>query len=174
MAKLQNFSNYEIYEDGRVWSYKINKFLSPWLLKGYWLVSMIDDDGNRHGVRINRAVALAYIPNPNDLPEVNHIDENKSNNHVSNLEWIARIDNVRHGTGIARRVKNQMGAKNKQAKKIIMCDKTTHEDIKEFDCIRSACDYIGKDVKTAQGNLSAVCAGRQKTAYGYWWRFAEN
>ena len=51
---------------------------------------------------VHRIVASAFIPNPNGLSEVNHIDENKANNSVENLEWCTRIENVRHGTGNAR------------------------------------------------------------------------
>lgn len=55
-------------------------------------------------VRLHRAVATAFIPNPDNLPEVNHIDGNKLNNHVSNLEWTTHKRNMEHAysTGLAR------------------------------------------------------------------------
>ncbi|OCA85237.1 HNH endonuclease [Pseudobacillus wudalianchiensis] len=53
---------------------------------------------------VHRLVAMAFIPNPTNLPEVNHKDENKENNDVCNLEWISRIDNVNYGTGTERQV----------------------------------------------------------------------
>lgn len=55
-------------------------------------------------VRLHRAVAAAFVPNPDNLPEVNHIDGNKLNNHASNLEWTTRKGNMRHAyaTGLAK------------------------------------------------------------------------
>ena len=63
---------------------------------GYQVVTL--RDGHRHTLQttVHRLVALAFIPNPDNLPEVNHIDGDKSNNVVENLEWVTRDDNRRH------------------------------------------------------------------------------
>lgn len=65
-------------------------------------------------IRIHRAVAKAFVPNPENLPEVNHIDGNKANNHYSNLEWVSRLENMRHAykAGLA---KNGFGDKSSRA-----------------------------------------------------------
>ena len=55
---------------------------------------------------IHRLVAQAFIPNPDNKPQVNHIDENKQNNHVDNLEWVTNRENALHGTKIARNSAN--------------------------------------------------------------------
>lgn len=78
---------YAITEYGEVWSYKRNKFLKKCLTKsGYYIVNL-HKNGVMKSYRINRLVAIAFIPNPNNLPLVNHKDENKLNNSVDNLEW---------------------------------------------------------------------------------------
>ena len=63
-------------------------------------------------VRIHRLVAETFIPNPNNLPEVNHRNENKLDNRVENLEWCDRLYNVRYGTGIERAVKTRSKKKS--------------------------------------------------------------
>lgn len=65
--------------------------------RGYKSLSLYKN-GKGKTYRVHRLVAQAFIPNPNNLPEVNHKDENKANNHVSNLEWISHKDNVNYGT----------------------------------------------------------------------------
>lgn len=91
------FSMYEITIDGKVWNNSRYDFNvgSP-ASKDYIITKLKGDDGQIYSQRINRLVALAFIPNPNNLPEVNHIDGNKNNNHVSNLEWSTTYDNLKH------------------------------------------------------------------------------
>lgn len=67
----------------------------------YYRVSLCKNGVTRNEY-VHRIVAEAFIPNPNGLAEVNHIDEDKANNNAENLEWITRLGNVRHGTGNAR------------------------------------------------------------------------
>lgn len=84
---------YLIYSDGRVWSKKRNRFLTHFYSSGGYPQVKLD---NKHR-RIHRLLALAFIPNPDDLETVNHKDRNKSNYDLSNLEWMTRIDNVKDG-----------------------------------------------------------------------------
>ena len=71
--------------------------------KGYLQVLLTDKEKNHKKFSIHRLVALHFIPNPDNLPQVNHKDEDKTNNRVDNLEWMSLRDNVRYGTGIQRR-----------------------------------------------------------------------
>ena len=84
---------YAITEDGKVWSYRSNKFLSPSIINGYKFVSL-SKDGRKKGFYVHRLIAQAYIPNPMNLPHVSHIDESRDNNCVSNLEWSSIADNM--------------------------------------------------------------------------------
>jgi hypothetical protein len=83
---------YILSSDGKIYSKLSNKYLKPYLnTKKYACVTMFKKDE-----RIHRLVAEHFIPNPNNLPQVNHIDGNKLNNDISNLEWVTNRDNVLH------------------------------------------------------------------------------
>lgn len=74
---------------------------------GYPVVSL-QKDGKGKTVSVHRLVAIAFLPNPNNLSEVNHKDEDKTNNRVDNLEWCGRIYNANYGTGIERCVNTKV------------------------------------------------------------------
>ena len=84
------------YKNG---TYRIypSKLLTPQALNGYFYV-VVSINKIRYNKLIHRLVAEAFIPNPNNYPEVNHIDENKSHNFVSNLEWCDKVHNMNHGS----------------------------------------------------------------------------
>lgn len=97
-------TRYLINTDGQIFSEYSCKYLKPFKNpQGYCLVDISTDDGART-LQLHRLVALAFIPNPEMLETVNHKDGNKENNAVSNLEWMTRLDNVRHAwrTGLAK------------------------------------------------------------------------
>lgn len=136
---------------------------------GYSICSIKVPNKGWLSVRIARLVALAYIPNPDNLPEVNHKDYDRSNSNVDNLEWISRIDNVRyskcnmpdyHGSNnpnygnrklheiysnnkeYAKEKQGRKGLRNGRCRKIKMF--LDGEFIKEFDYIVKCCEYIQK------------------------------
>ena len=83
---FEEFEGYGITSCGRVYSFKTKRFLSPGKNhKGYLQVQLADGKGHKKTVFIHRLVALAYIPNPNNLETVDHIDENKEHNYINNL-----------------------------------------------------------------------------------------
>ena len=85
---------YAITEDGQVWSYKRQIFIKPYKQNGYLLVSLFKD-GNSKNYRIYRLVAGAYLPNPNNYPEVHHINSIRTDNRIENLAWVNKEDNLR-------------------------------------------------------------------------------
>ena len=97
---------YEVSSEGKVRSLKTGRILKPcYNTKGYARVDLTSaniDKTKKTRKLVHRLVAQAFIPNPNNLPEVNHINEDKLDNEVENLEWLSRIDNMRHGTVQAR------------------------------------------------------------------------
>ena len=96
---------YMVSNKGRVFSELHNKMLSPGKSKGgYLFVNLVKSkNGNIRHWSIHRLVAEAFIPNPNNLPEVNHKDENKLNNRADNLEWCSPTYNVNYGTVLQRK-----------------------------------------------------------------------
>ena len=63
---------------------------------GYLRINLVDDAGRKKSFLVHRVVASKFVDNPNDLPEVNHKDGDKTNNNVCNLEWCTRSENMRH------------------------------------------------------------------------------
>ena len=127
---------------------------------GYLFVSLYKD-GKAKECRINRLVAQAFLPNPDNLPEVNHIDENKQNNCVDNLEWCSRSYNINHGT------RNKKVAE-KNSKPVFSVDKESGL-IMWWQSAMEASRQLG----ISQGNITQCCNGKRKSAGGHVWFFAD-
>jgi hypothetical protein len=93
--------DYLISNDGRVWSNHSNKILRNKCSQGYQYVSLCSQ-GFRQERRIHRLVAEAFIPNPENKPTVNHVNEVKADNRVENLEWATTQEQNVHGTRTKR------------------------------------------------------------------------
>ena len=109
---------------------------------------------------VHRLVSEIFIPNPNNLTEINHIDEDKTNNRVDNLEWKSHKDNCNHGT------RNKRMAKTK-SKKVLQFTKYG-EFIREWPSTME-CERNG----FYNSHVSACCRGEQKTHKGYIWKYKE-
>lgn len=116
--------------------------------KGYLTVDLYKD-GKRKIYKVHRLVAQAFIENPNNLPQVNHKDENKKNNAASNLEWCDAKYNINYGT------------RNEKISKQVLCLETG----KIYPSTRE----VQKQLGFAHSNISKCCNGKLKQAYGYTW-----
>lgn len=96
MRRLQDYSDYAVTRDGRVWSYKYHKFLKPTANKKSYLQVGIYSGGKRSTKLVHHLVAKAYLNNQNNLTVVNHLDSDRQNNHVTNLEWCSTRENNLH------------------------------------------------------------------------------
>lgn len=110
--------HYQVSVDGEMKSFHNGKerILKPGKNTNGYLTVDLYKDGKRKTFLVHRLVAQAFIPNPDNLPEVNHINEDKTDNRVENLEWCSRKYNANWGTGIQRRVE-------KRSKPVIALDR---------------------------------------------------
>jgi hypothetical protein len=98
MKVIKDFPDYSITEDGRVYSHFTNKYLKPFLRENtyeYWYVNLYKNKVKSKN-SIHRLVAKTYIENIENKPQVNHIDGDKFNNNVNNLEWATASENGKH------------------------------------------------------------------------------
>lgn len=102
LGRLKSLQRKIIRSDGKPYSVK-EKIIHPHITKGY-AQATLSYLGKKYYVGVHRLVALAFIPNLQNKPEINHIDGNKLNNCVSNLEWVTESENVRHAfnTGLRK------------------------------------------------------------------------
>lgn len=89
-------ATYQISNMGRIRNTKTNHILKTTLTGSGYLGCVISLNGTKKCIKVHRAVAQAFIPNPNNLPQVNHIDGCKTNNVWTNLEWVTNQENVCH------------------------------------------------------------------------------
>ena len=156
---------YLIYENGEVYSEYASKFLKPRLVRGYLGVSL-RFQGKTYSRYIHRLVAEHFLTIIEDC-EVNHIDGNKLNNNLSNLEWISHTDNIKHAYNLGL-----TKASVEQIKRpVLKIDKDTGEIIKEYDTILSAALELGN--RNKMPNIVRACQGKQKTSYGFKWEYKD-
>ena len=96
MKQIPNFSKYKISMSGEVVTIKTGRIRKVHCTDRYTRVLLMNDTGGKNTMSIHRLVALTYIPNPHNKATVNHIDGDKSNNSVSNLEWATQEENQLH------------------------------------------------------------------------------
>ena len=141
---------------------------------GYLLVTLCRNNLMR-SYHVHRLVGLAFIPNPYGYDEINHIDENKCNNIINNLEWCDRKYNVNYGTGRERQAEKIRGKKQseenvrKRSKAVIAANKETGQTI-IFLSAREA----GRQLEIDQASICRCCKGKQKSAGGFYWQYADS
>ena len=170
--KSFGYEDYEVSNFGRIKSYKYDKengkIMKPYRdTKGYLQIDLSLDGRkrqNRKHFAVHRLVAQAFIPNPDNLPQINHKDENKENNHVDNLEWCTNEYNSRYGTKSER-------VAEKTRKPVYSID--ADGNIEEFKGIRAAGREMTGNIKNCGSEIKRAIDGEYKTAYGRQWFYKE-
>jgi hypothetical protein len=167
---------YQVSNFGNIRSLRYRNQTKTQLLKkqldryGYEVICL-SKKGVVKSKRINRLVALAFIPNPENKPHINHIDGEPKNNKVENLEWCTQKENIQHLYKILKyksHMNGRKGAKSNCNKRVIQLDKTK-QYIKTWDCILDA----SKKLNISSSAISNCLTNRSKTAGGYVWKYAE-
>lgn len=156
---------YQVSNTGRVRSHYSGtwKIMEQSTRKGGYKKLFLRKNKERKSFFIHRLVATAFIPNPDNLPFVNHKDENPSNNKVENLEWCTHLYNMTYGTCQERARATHL----ERTPSILMYDKegilkATFNSVVEAE----------KETGIPHSNIIACCKGRLKTAKGYVWRYS--
>lgn len=135
--------------------------------KGYVRLMLSNGGDREHSHFVHRLVAEAFIPNPGDLPEVNHKDQDKGNNRADNLEWCTHKENSRYGDRGAR-----IGAWH-------LANSPRRVPINQLDMdgnyLRTFPSQAeaARQVHGSQGTISSVVGRKKKSAYGYKWEYAD-
>ena len=170
--KIDGFSNYYITSDGKLYrrdikTGRIKKNNTTLDRNFYERVTMVKD-GKLFNKFIHRLVAEAFIPNPENKPQVNHKNGNRSDNRVENLEWVTCKENIRYSYDILNRKgsrHNKFGINNPTAKVILQIK--NGEIIAEF--------YGGKEAERKTGvshaDICRCCNNKRNKAGGYNWKY---
>ena len=157
-VEIEGFEKYEVSNLGRVRNIKSGRILKPHLNHNGYLKHHLYKHNKLKELFLHRIIAIAFIDNPEEKPQVNHIDENKLNNDLSNLEWCTERENVIHGTRTKR-------VAEKLSQKVIQLDLNDNV-LNEFESMVQA----GQETGVSRSNISSCCNGKLKSAGGFKWR----
>jgi hypothetical protein len=179
VSNLGNVRSLDRYVSGKLNSKRFQKGKNMTIQKtpkGYYSI-ILHKNGMAYQMLVHRLVAIAFIENKSNKDQVNHLDLNKSNNNMNNLEWCTNLENMRHSYAngghsgftekqIAAVRKNQLKAAEKRSRKVCQFDK-------EMNFIKSYRNSIEASKKTGScaSKISACCAGHRKTCNDFIWKY---
>lgn len=163
LYKISNFGNVVSLKSGR-WHTGVILLKPCTDNQGYKLINL-SKNGIGKSFRVHRLVSIAFIPNLERKPQVNHKDGNKTNNHVNNLEWCTRSENGLHSYRELGRIAGGTGKISKK-RKPILCFDIAGNFIREYLCT----DHVKRD-GFQQSGVSLCCLGKQKFHKGFIWKF---
>ena len=160
---IKGFTRYEVSDLGRVRNKYNKKLKAIRCAKNGYCITDLKEDGVKSTKYIHRLVSEAFVDNPNNLPCVNHKDEDKTNNRFDNLEWCTVAYNNTY---------------NDRAKKVGKHHRTHHPLCKHIRCIETGEIFTsvrdaGRKTNICSMSISYCLNGKQKTAGGYRWEVVE-
>lgn len=158
---IPGWEMYRISSDGSVLNTITNKLLSHSVDNHGYVIIQLQQKCKRKNFKLHRLLAVLFIPNPDNLPVVNHKDGNKLNNELSNLEWVTYLYNNVHAI--------ETGLRTKTSNKPVIATELATGIEREFGSGAECARYID----TSSGNVSRILIGRRKTAKGYSIRYKE-
>lgn len=171
---------YEVSTDGRVRSMnrvtptglrhnttmvKKGKILKLALKRNGYLAFTATIESKAQTKSVHRVLAEAFIPNPENKPETNHINAIRTDNRVENLEWVTHKENMEHASKI--------GNKDNLAGKQIQCVETKmifRSSRQAAQWLNANCFQYSKNIEGMSRNIRAVCIGKRNSAFGYGWK----
>lgn len=169
-AEIKNYEGYYLVSNyGRVYSFYLKRCLKTTKCFGYSRVKLFKIITGKD-YRVHQLVARAFISNPKNERYVNHIDGNRSNNKVANLEWCSHSENMLHSFRVLKRtpsMQGRTGPNSPYSKKLAMIDRETGEIVNTFQGLLECERQTG----FRNQNISSVCRGIYKTAYGFKWKY---
>lgn len=157
---IENYEDYFISSFGNVkstkkWNGTSERILKPGITKkGYCLV-VLRKNGESKYFSVHRLVAKAFIPNPENFDQVNHINEIKTDNRVENLEWCDGKYNMNYGSRRSKQIQ--------KVSKPVLCVET--------NTVYRSTVHASKELSISQGNISRCCLGKAKTCGGFHWKY---
>lgn len=169
LGSVRSLDRTYIRKDGFSVNKKGRVMKTPLNSDGYPIIHL-KADGRRRTTRVHRIVAESLIPNPNNFSEVNHKDEDKTNNNIDNLEWCTHYYNANYGTMLTRMYEhpNQIASLERSKKPIVGVEIGTGKEIR-FESVAEA-DRNG----FPRRNVQAAIKGYDKTCRGYIWFFEKD
>jgi hypothetical protein len=149
MKLVNGYENYLISKSGLVYSIKAKKLLKPTIdKKGYCKVALYNKQG-KLSISLHRLVALNYIENPNNKPQINHINGIKSDNKVSNLEWVTNQENAIHAIKSGLRDEAHKKARIDNQKQVIHLESGIF-----YDSLKIACESLNINYGSARNYIN--------------------
>jgi hypothetical protein len=170
---------YEVSNFGNIYSHINKKILKNSKNdKGRYSVELFKN-GKSKRLLVHRLVMIAFVPNPDNFPQVNHMDENPSNNMLNNLEWCTPKYNMNYGE-VAKTRHSKIDYSTEERKALaringkcanvpVLQKNKKGEILMKFDSIKDATKHL----KVNQSHIVECCKGQRKTSHGFMWEYAK-
>lgn len=174
MGKVKSLDRIVLGKNGAS-CFRCGKLKSSVTNRGGYLLVMLSKNNKPKSCRIHRLVAEAFIPNPDNLPCIDHINTIRTDNRVSNLRWVTQKENCNNelskksyseankGRVLSEEWKKKIGKGNG---KLVYCI--------ELDKIFESTCEASRELGISQSNISLVCRGKRETAGGYHWEYVDS